>query len=119
MSFLGLWWSSNGGASWDHDQITHNPHTGVGATILALAVNSNGVIFAGGFRSTNSGNTWLDLGFHGYSFEFDSAENTYAGSRFGVRVSFDEGATWTPVNAGMETENVRALALNSSFTSGP
>lgn len=109
----GVYWSYDGGATWDYDQITNNPHNGLGATIIAVGVNADGVIFAGSFRSLNNGSTWLDLDFYGYSWAFDSAANVYAGSREGVRYSTDDGASWTMLNAGMEDEDVEALALNS------
>lgn len=114
VSSRGVWWSFNGGQSWDHDQITHDPHGGLGATIIAITVSSNDIIFAGSFRSLDHGGTWLDIGFYGYAFAYDSADNLYAGSYAGVRFSSDGGASWSLLNAGMENETVDALALDSS-----
>ena len=113
VSSRGVFWSFDGGGSWDNDQITHDPHGGLGATILAIGVNANDVIFAGSFRSVDNGNSWLELGFYGYAFALDAAGDIYAGSQEGVRYSDDEGATWEHRNTGMEEERVRALALNS------
>ncbi len=114
VAFRGVYWSFDSGASWDHDQITHDPHSGLGATIVAIGADNDDVIYAGSFRSLNDGNSWLELGFYGYAFAFDSADNVYAGSSDGVRYSTDHGANWTMLNAGMEDERIVALALNSS-----
>jgi len=110
----GVYWSFDGGGSWDHDQITHNPHGGLGATIVAIGVDDDDVIYAGSFRSLTNGSTWLELDFYGYAYAFDSADYVYAGSSEGVRYSTDHGASWTMINAGMEEAHVDVLALNSS-----
>jgi ligand-binding sensor domain-containing protein len=108
----GVYWSFDGGVTWNNDQITHDPHGGLGATIIAIGVNGNDVIFAGSFRSIDNGATWLDMPFYGNAFAFDSVDDVYAGSSVGVQFSDDEGTTWTLLDTGMEGERVEALAID-------
>ncbi|MGH7254984.1 MAG: WD40/YVTN/BNR-like repeat-containing protein, partial [bacterium] len=37
----------------------------------------------------------------------------YAGGRAGVEKSLDGGQTWTPMNEGLETLNVRTIAMST------
>ncbi len=109
----GVYWSYDGGETWDNDQLTNDPHGGQGSTILGVGVSQSDVIFAGSFRSLNGGASWLEMESYGNAWAFDSADNVYAGTGHGVRISDDQGGTWTDINTGMEDKRVIALALNS------
>ena len=90
------------------------------ASVQALAIGGNGVIYAGSFghgifRTVDRGATWARVG-DGITDPFilslasmkDGA--VYAGTfRGGVFRSRDEGKSWQPVNAGLNRLEVKAL----------
>jgi hypothetical protein len=93
--------------------------------ILAIAINSSDVIFAGTegggvFRSIDNGENWTEtnIGLVDYEVKalaFNSSDNIFAGTYGGgVFRSTDNGDTWALVHIGMTNYKVRALAINSS-----
>ena len=112
-STRGVAWSLNGGATWTNDQITIDPHTGLGATIIAIGVDPQGRIFAGSFRSVNQGGSFIPMSISGNAFAFDPVGHALAGTQQGVQRSSDGGNTWTPINAGMTNETVVAVAVDN------
>jgi ligand-binding sensor domain-containing protein len=111
-SLRGVAWSLNGGLSWTNDQIVTNPHSGLGATIVAIGVDPQGRVFAGGYRSVNQGGSFLEMSISGMAFAFDESGEALAGTVEGVWRSADGGASWTSANAGMEEARVNALAVD-------
>jgi photosystem II stability/assembly factor-like uncharacterized protein len=111
-SSRGVAWSLNGGLTWTNNQIFNDPHTGLGATIIAIGVDPAGRILAGGYRSANGGATFTPMTISGLAFAFDAAGGALAGTADGVWRSPDGGASWNPANAGMAGERVEALATD-------
>jgi hypothetical protein len=109
VSLRGVWWSNDGGNTWDHDQITHDPHTGLGASILAVAVSPNGAWLASRYRSTNGGASWNQMSIYGYDF-VTSQGKTLAATNDGVYASTNDGVSWSASNAGIAGVYVQALA---------
>jgi hypothetical protein len=91
-------------------------------SILSLAINSNGNVFAGAsgkgiFRSTNKGDNWTFVNtWTAKSIAISSSGYIFAGtSGGGVCRSTDNGASWTQVNNGLgENAYIEAVAINSS-----
>jgi len=103
--------------------------------VFALTINSTGDIFAGTteldsggvIRSTDNGDIWSNV-YHLSDYDknlralvFNSDQVLFAGiyalgDSIGGSVlrSTDNGNTWTPINAGMTTQGIWALAINSS-----
>lgn len=93
------------------------------ASVQALVMGGNGVIYAGSFghgifRTMDHGATWVRVG-DGITDPFilslastkDGA--VYAGTfRGGVFRSRDEGTTWQPVNAGLKRLEVKAFLVS-------
>jgi photosystem II stability/assembly factor-like uncharacterized protein len=111
-SSRGVAWSLNGGQTWTNNQIVIDPHTGLGATIIAIGVDPAGRILAGSYRSANGGATFTPMTISGLVFTFDATGGALAGTTDGVWRSSDGGASWTPANAGMAGERVEALATD-------
>lgn len=98
--------------------------------VRALAINSNGHIFAGTsddgvFRSTDGGGSWTQinnglLDIHVYSLVINSSGHIFAGTSGNgiirsVYRSTDNGENWSQVNFGMENTNpIYSLAVNSN-----
>lgn len=112
VSLRGVWWSTNGGDTWDFDQITHNPHTGLGASIAAVAITSNGAWLASSFRSTTGGASWTEMSIYGNAFATLSG-TTLAGTSDGVYASANGGVTWNASNVGIEGQYVQDLAVDA------
>ena len=105
---------------------TNGPY---GGKITALAINSTGHIFAGTFqngiyRSTDNGNTWvqmnnhlIDLGLENLcvtSIAINQADNVYISSSSGVYRTTDNGNTWAQMNNGLTNTYVYLLGRKSS-----
>ncbi len=106
----------------DFWQKTNGPF---GGHINTYAINNDGHIFAGTvdrgvFRSTNNGESWLQINTgltepDVFSLAINSDGDIFAGTRIGgVFRSTDNGDTWRPVNTGLAATFVRTLAINSS-----
>lgn len=104
-------WRSLEGASYI------DPDTGRRITnITAVAALPSGTVLAGNYRrlvrSTDDGATWQVVygsAVQGLSVDDDGTVYAAAGGR-GVVVSRDDGQTWTPVNTGLSTSQVDAMA---------
>lgn len=92
------------------------------ASIQALAVGENGVMYAGSFghgifRSVDRGTTWVPVGAgvtDPFILSLASAKDgtLYAGTfRGGIFRTHDEGKTWHTVNAGLKRLEVKALMV--------
>jgi photosystem II stability/assembly factor-like uncharacterized protein len=93
-------------------------------TVLALAQNSSGYLFAatlgGVFRSLDEGDNWTrgntgltTLNIRGLAL--NAGGDLFAGTVAGVFRSSNNGASWTPLRNGLaDTISVEDLAINSS-----
>lgn len=111
----GVWWTTNNGITWLNNQITHNPHTGLGATIFAMGINSQGHIFTHSFRSFDGGVSWQAINPPSLitAFAFGTANKIFGGTYGGVYLSTDNGVSWIARNAGIENIAVSALAIDA------
>ncbi|RIK75880.1 hypothetical protein DCC62_12435 [candidate division KSB1 bacterium] len=95
-----------------------------GGTVNALAINSNGDIFAGiqdggVYRSTDNGDNWtqinsgLPTSISVLSLVINSRGDIFAGTNgSGVFRSTDNGNTWTQINSGLMYAQVFSFAIN-------
>jgi photosystem II stability/assembly factor-like uncharacterized protein len=99
---------------------TSGPPEQSAASVQALAMGGNGVMYAGSFghgvfRTEDRGATWLPVGggvTDPFILSLASAKDgaVYVGTfRGGVFRSRDGGNTWQPVNAGLKRLEVKAL----------
>jgi photosystem II stability/assembly factor-like uncharacterized protein len=128
--YLGLFRSTNGGASWDK-----LPLPPAASVVREVAVSpdfaADGTVFAGTngvgvFRSTDGGDTWNELmgglpaGVKTRRIRF-SPDHAVDGTVFlatwssGLLRSTDGGDTWSAVGAGLTTDTLRGLALSPHF----
>jgi hypothetical protein len=110
----GVYWSTDDGVSWDHDQLTRDGHTGLGASVVGVGVTPAGTYYANSFRSTNGGASWFEMSVFGRSFAFLADGTSLAGTLDGVHRSTNEGASWTPINAGIEDESISWLVVDDA-----
>lgn len=112
----GVWWTINNGNSWSNNQITHNPHTGLGATITAIGINSQGHIYTPRFRSFDGGVSWqeIDPPSPVRAFAFGTPNKTFAGTYDGVYLSTNSGASWTARSTGIENITINALSIDAN-----
>lgn len=115
VSHLGVWWTTNNGITWSNNQITHNPHTGLGATIASIGINSQGHIYTHSFRSFDGGVSWQEITPPSFirTFAFGSPNKIFGGTYDGVYLSTDNGASWTARNAGIGNIPLNALLLDA------
>ncbi len=113
-SSRGVAWSLNGGLTWTNDQIETNTHTGLGASILTLAVDPLGRILAGPYRSVNQGASFVRMSVSPHCYAIEASGHALAGTNDGVFRSTDGGASWIPRNAGMAGQRVEALAVDGA-----
>ncbi|MCG3118714.1 MAG: Ycf48-like protein [bacterium] len=123
--------SGNAGIFRSTDNGAHWTQINTGLTdrrIQALAINSNGHIFAGTyaggvFRSTNNGDSWtlIDTGLNHkliFALTINSREHIFAGTyRGGVYRSQDNGEHWVQINSGLnylDVLSVWAFAIDAS-----
>jgi photosystem II stability/assembly factor-like uncharacterized protein len=93
------------------------------SSVLSLAVNFRGEIFAGTdgggvFRSTDNGSTWTQTGLKNIevrSLAINSAGHLFAGTiGGGVYRSTDNGKNWIEVNNGLTHPYILTIAINSA-----
>ncbi len=115
VSHLGVWWTSNNGITWSNNQITHNPHTGLGATITSIGIDSQGHIYTHSFRSFDGGVSWQEITPPSFirAFAFGTPNKIFGGTYEGVYLSIDNGASWSARNAGVENLTINALLLDA------
>jgi photosystem II stability/assembly factor-like uncharacterized protein len=96
--------------------------------VLAIDPNDTNIIYAGCigtgglFKSNNGGELWvkvdmdLPINIQVTCISIDRNSNVYIGSwGDGVFKSKDRGRTWMRKNTGLETLNIRAIAINPIF----
>jgi photosystem II stability/assembly factor-like uncharacterized protein len=102
----GVFRSFDSGDTWEYCGLTNN-------YISSLAINSNGLLFAGSdggefgvFRSDNNGDTWVhvknNVRVTGIAITPDNVVYISGG---GVSRSFDSGDTWEQINTGLTNYN--------------
>ncbi|MFO7675444.1 MAG: hypothetical protein R6X12_03905 [bacterium] len=101
------WTSSRGGLAGKVWTIATVPGSGE----LVYVGTSNGV-----FKSTNAGASWSGTGFttqtRALAVDPDDPNTVYAGTYGqGVSVTTDGGATWNPMNSGLENLKILSLAM--------
>lgn len=114
VSLRGVYWTTDGGASWDSDQLTRDGHTGFGSSVVGVGVTPQGTYYANNFRSTNGGASWIEMSVFGRAFAFLSDGTSLAGTFQGVHRSTNQGASWTPINAGIEDQRISWLVVDDA-----
>jgi photosystem II stability/assembly factor-like uncharacterized protein len=116
VSYRGVWWTLNNGATWSYNQITHDPHSGLGASIFAIGVDSQGHIYTPSFRSFDGGNSWqeIDPPSIATAFAFGAQNKIFVGTYEGVYLSTDDGTSWTARNTGIENIHITTLIVDSN-----
>jgi len=122
VSGLGVWSSTDGGATWDRMPALNA--NGTNPCIVKLIVDNSGTLFAattGGLRWFNSlNNTWPTLLGNGVfansnfitDLEIAANGDMYAATYFdGVYISTNAGTTWNPINTGLPTMNFGRIEL--------
>lgn len=112
----GVWWTANNGNTWSNNQITHDPHTGLGASISAIGINSLGHIYTPKYRSFDGGNSWQEIDPPALvtAFAFGSQNEIFAGTYGGIYLSTNSGGNWTARNTGIENIHIISLAIDSN-----
>lgn len=110
----GMFRSTDSGATWE------NRWPGDATTrISALALTSSGTILAGCdsgriYRSTDEGMNWelvvIDTTVQILAFTRDSTDRIWTGTSNNVRVSADDGKTWSLSGTGITTSYISAMA---------
>ena len=99
-------------------------HTGMTGRIWTLAADptQSGVLYSGTyqgvFKSTNSGASWAATGFthdtRALVIDPTNGNTVYAGTYgSGVYITTDAGATWNPMNTGLNNNNILSLGLRT------
>ncbi|MEJ2048805.1 MAG: YCF48-related protein [Calditrichota bacterium] len=116
VSYRGVWWTLNNGATWSYNQITHDPHSGLGASIFAIGIDSQGHIYTPSFRSFDGGNSWqeIDPPSTVTAFAVGAQDRIFVGTYEGVYFSTDNGTSWTARNTGIENIHITTLTINSN-----
>jgi ligand-binding sensor domain-containing protein len=106
--------STDNGVSW-----TNIPNGLSTATIILLAINHNGDVFAASFfglyKTENDGNSWTHLiPINGmiHSLVINSIDHIFVGFDGGVSRSVNNGTNWEEINAGLTNPHVRSLGIN-------
>jgi hypothetical protein len=126
----GVYKSINGGATWTFAGNGLPPIFGQRITRIAISPSNPATLFAlvnnaSMFKTTNSGGNWVQLNAPAIgapqtsllplplTVAPDNAEVVYAGSRgSGIFRSNDGGASWNPVNNGLEAIDIRAILID-------
>ncbi len=130
---LGVYRSTNDGATWSLRNNTTNAGGGQGWYNLTMAVdpdNASRVIMGGveNFASSNAGTNFSEVGdgyglgtdtalhwdHHVLEYEPGSTSNVWAGTDGGVWRSTDDGATWTSRREGMGTYQFYDISVAQS-----
>ncbi len=114
----GLYYSKNGGQSWQ--QLYESL---VGQKLINGIVIAGNVVIAstgssGLFRSTDNGNSWnyhppFDVNISFYTFTKDKQNNIYAGTSNGVYISSDRGLNWIQSSTGLPIGSIFSLFYTS------
>jgi photosystem II stability/assembly factor-like uncharacterized protein len=116
VTFRGVWWTTNNGNSWSNNQITRDPHSGLGASIYAIGIDSQGHIFTPGFRSFDGGNSWQEINPPSSVnvFASGSQNQIFIGTNDGVYLSTNSASTWTARNSGIENIIINDLGIDAN-----
>lgn len=114
----GIFRSTDTGASWNQIYKV-NPIS----SVKSIAINKTGYIFAGHASgeidlSTNSGGEVWNNSYRGNAdisvITVDLSNNVFAGTKYGIVRSTDNGSNWNQVNVGLTTTDVYAMAASSN-----
>ena len=116
VTFRGVWWTTNNGNNWSNNQITHDPHSGLGASIYAIGIDSQEHIFTPSFRSFDGGNSWQEINPPSSVnvFAFGSQNQIFIGTHDGVYLSTNSASTWTARNSGIENIVINDLGVDAN-----
>lgn len=119
----GVFKSTNSGDLW-----TATPLTNSIVSLVAVMVDTNTIIYAGTqfegvYKSTDQGESWIQSGLPNLYvatlvIDPNHPDTLYAGlwsystTSGGVRISEDGGLTWSTMNTGMGSADVRCLAVD-------
>lgn len=95
----------------------------LGVNTLVIDPVSTDIIYAGTtkglFKSTNGAESWTRIGqsmgdqyVSSLVIDPTNPKTVYAGGRAGIQKSTDGGETWQPMNEGLETLNIRVIAMS-------
>jgi photosystem II stability/assembly factor-like uncharacterized protein len=106
----GIWRLTHGDTTWNH------LHTG--NSIYSLFCGSNDYLYAANMRSIDNGVTWTSMSVDWFtsSFAENSIGHLFCGTfnyGNGVYRSIDYGDTWTKVNSGLPTWDIRSVAVDA------
>jgi photosystem II stability/assembly factor-like uncharacterized protein len=92
----------------------NNEITGTGS--MVMDPNDPNVVYAGGAKTTDGGDTWIDLGGHaaGFAVAMDPTNSNilYSDVDGGVEKTVDGGVTWETVSQGLWSAVIWSLAIN-------
>jgi hypothetical protein len=115
-NLLGIYKSNDNGATWN---ICNNGLTTANIYKLSISPNDDiylGTVNGGAFRSTDEGNSWMQIGLTGYEvrcFAFAPNGAIFSGTNDGVFKSTDNGGSWTHLSSsGLNNPYVHCLFFN-------
>ena len=116
VTFAGVWWTTNNGNSWSNNQITRDPHSGLGASIYAIGIDSQGHIFTPGFRSFDGGSSWQEINPPSSVtvYAFGLQDQIFIGTYDGVYLSTNSASTWIARNSGIENIIISTLSIDTN-----
>lgn len=87
---------------------------GSGVMSMVMDPNDPSVVYAGGFKTTDGGVTWIEQGGgFGFSMVMDPTNPSIVYSGFsGVEKTMDGGETWEPAAEGLGDAQIFSLAIN-------
>ncbi len=116
---LGVYKSTNGGASW-----SSTPLNNVFVTALAIDPGAPGTIYAGTdangiYKSTTGGGSWsvvnsglVSSPIHSIVVDPNSTSTVYAATAVGVYKSVNGGLSWTAASSGLFDPNINVLVID-------
>jgi photosystem II stability/assembly factor-like uncharacterized protein len=120
----GIWWTSNGGGSWDFHRLSVGQQ-GQWSSVTCIGVSQANTVFAntaltGNFRSTNNGQSWTQYTIPGLS-PFDgvtdyaySAGAIYIATTVGIYKSTDDGLSWVSISSSLGNINFNTVTRDNS-----
>ena len=114
----GVYLSANYGQSWTKKStgMTDNKHINA-MTVKGSYIFASGGYFGITYRSSNNGDSWLQLSTNNYPALASNSSNVFGGTQgLGVFTSTNNGDNWITVNNGLTSLNVYSLGCNGSTT---